>query len=675
TRKPDGNDDGYVGVTYGAYDRTEVRGAAGLTLVPDTLFARFAGTSRSSDGYVTRYDYACANNLPAPGTVGGLPNYQQSANCELGTEGGQSYTSGRMQLRWVVADNFEANLAASIVNDDSESQPGVLVAAKDHSNSLIFDPTQGSLVPIWYDNGAVGGGTAGVYNAGVDIPYDNRFATGGTYINYATYIDDGTSTPHPLFQGSTPGANTQVYKPYVIDPVNELEAWDVSLNLDWQLTDNIGLLYVMAYREYQNDFAEDTDGSPLAVQQLLQVMEHTQWTHELRMNATIFDGKVDTTLGWFYLDQETNENARVDLPYVGFDFIHGPDLVPSSNWAIYGHATWHVMDKVDVSAGLRYSEDEKSYTFHRRNPDLTPVQPCVAPPFFFFFNPAGCGVYGLDGLPVSYSSDTLDWRTALSYDINDDVMAYFQVASGYKAGGNNARPFFPSQLNAFDPEKLITYELGMKSTWWDQLRLNAAVFWNDYTSIQLPTNECTWANPGETTPCASQNNVGDAEVWGIELEAEWHATDALSFDASYSHLDFEYSNIATLASGLPASAVTLDMISPYTPEDKWSIGAQYEWILDNDLGSVTPRIDASYQGDVFGAAVNAPENLIDSYALVNARLTWRSPSDNWEVAAEFTNLADKYYYQTMFDLWGPVGYVHGQPGRPAEWALSVKRRF
>jgi iron complex outermembrane receptor protein len=697
TRKPDGSDDAYIEGTYGSYDRIDVKGAAGLTLVEDRLYARIAGVSRNRDGYVKRLDYACVHNLPPPGQAGGLPTYAQSVSCQLGEEGGQSYTAGRVQLRWVATDNLEFNLAASIVNDHSESQPGVLVQALDNSGSILpilsptllgaftpnptFDPNKGglgSIVPIFFDNN--GNGT---YQAGVDVPFDDRFVTGGTYTNYSTYIDDGQSTPSPLFQGGNPGQDTAVYKPYVIDPINHLKAWDVAINMDWQLTDDISLLSVTSYRDYRNDFAEDTDGSPLAVQQLLQVMNHWQWTQELRLNASLFDGMADVTLGGFYLKKKTNEDARVDLPYVGFDFIHGPDLVPSSNKAVYGQLALHPWERVDFTAGIRYSKDKKSYTFRRRNPDLTPVQACVelAPgfrnPFFWEAgNPAGCGVFGLDLLGVDYSSDRVDWRVAASYEVSDQAMLYAQIATGYKAGGNNARPFFPSQLNAFSPEKLTSYEAGIKSTLWNQLRLNLAGFWNNYTAIQLPTDECTWALPGQTTPCASQNNVGDAHVWGVEIEAEWRPTDAITVDASYSHLDFKYTDILTLASGAPASAVTEDMISPYTPENKFSIGAQYELPLGDEWGTLTPRIDVAYTDDVFAGAVNDPTtNLIEDYALVNARLTWRSPDDVWQIALEGTNLTDKYYYVTLFDLLGPVGYVHGQPGRPAEWAISVKRRF
>ena len=683
TRKPDGEQDANIAITKGEFNRTDIKGAAGITLVEDKLYARIAGIARSSDGYVSRLDYACAHNLPPPGQAGGLPTYVQTAGdafgCELGTEGGQSYASGRVAFRWTPSDDFSIDFATSIVNDDSESQPGVLIRARDHAGSSFpivsqpagppipnpaFIPSSNSItfVPIYFDNN--GNGT---YQAGIDVPFDNRFATGGTYTNYATYINDGRSTPSPLFQGGTAGGST-VFKPYVIEPVNTLDSWDYTTNLNWQLTDNFSLLAVMSHREYKNEFAEDTDGSPLAAQQLLQVLEHEQDTYELRFDLTA--GILDLTFGAFSLDQDTSEHARVDLPYVGFDFIHGPDLVPATSDAIFANAELHLTDRLDLSLGVRNTQDEKSYTFRRRNPDLTPTQPCTTPFFWESGNPPNCGVDGLDLVSVAYESDNTDYRVALAYDIGDSSMIYGQFSTGYKAGGNNARPFFPSQLNAFDPETLDSIELGWKSTFGGNVRFNAAVFTNDYQDIQLPATVCLWAPPGQQSPCASQNNVGDADVWGGEVEVEWHITDALEIDASYSKLDFEYSRIDP-----GATNVTLSMVAPYTPEDKASIGIQYAFALSGG-GTFTPRLDAAYTDAVYASAVNAPTNFIDGYEVFNARLTWRSAAEIWEVAIEGTNLADEYYYVTLFDLWdNGAGYIHGQPSRPREFAMTVKRNF
>ena len=447
------------------------------------------------------------------------------------------------------------------------------------------------------------------------------------------------------------------------------------MNLNWQLSDAVSLLSVSSYRKYKNAFAEDTDGSPLAAQQLLQVLNHEQWTQELRLGVTL--DRVDLTFGYFYLDQKTNEDARVDLPYVGFDFIHGPDLVPATNSALYAHTAFHLTDKTELSLGVRYSEDDKSYTFHRHNADGSTVSACTGSPLFWeSVNPANCGVgptgtpaVPLDGLSVAYSSDNTDWRIALSHDLGDATMVYVQASTGYKAGGNNARPFFPSQSHAFLPETLDSYEIGLKTTLGGNTRLNAALFSNTYNDIQLPTTLCYWAPPIEQTPCASQDNVGDADVWGAEIEAEWHPTDQFSLDASYGYLNFEYSRVDL---GFTRDDRHDRAVHPRKQgELRSAIRVQRGWGREPDAAS---RL--RLHGHVYSNAHNAPTNLIDSYTTVNGRITWRSSAEVWQVALEGTNLTDEYYYVTLFDLSNAAaGYIHGQPSRPREFALSIRRNF
>ena len=125
----------------------------------------------------------------------------------------------------------------------------------------------------------------------------------------------------------------------------------------------------------------------------------------------------------------------------------------------------------------------------------------------------------------------------------------------------------------------------------------------------------------------------------------------------------------------PNSPVKPGMVSPYTPETKASVGLQYAIPMGGG-GTLTPRVDLTYTDDVYSNAVNAETNHIDSQSLVNARLTWRSMADAWQVALEATNLTDEYYYVTLFDLSNAAaGYIHGQPSRPREVAMSVRRNF
>jgi iron complex outermembrane receptor protein len=658
TRKPDGVDDGSVSITYGRFDRLDVKAAAGFTILPDKLFARVAGASRSRDGYVTRLDYACHNNLGPPGTPGGFPTYitaRAGLGCELGKEGGQSMTAGRLSLRWLVSDNLEVNFSTNIVKDKSEAQPSVLIKAATSADANRIIP-----VPVFIDNNG-----NGVYDAG-DVQYGSHFVTGGTYYNYATYINDGTNFPD-----TTNSIDLTTYTPDVLPPINHFESEDYTLSLDWQLSDNFSLLAIGSYREYLNEFANDEDESPIALGQLLQRMDHEQKTLELRLNASLWDGYADLTLGGFYLDKETNEDGRIDINYAALNFLHGPDIVPSESKALYGHLALNLSDRTGLALGLRYSEDEKSYTFSRHNPDGTVPSPPTGPNPFAAGQPPNNLVAGLDGLVTAYSSDSLDWRVALDYDLTEDIMVYGQVATGYKVGGNNARPFYPTQLHVADTEELINYEVGVKSTLWDQLRLNASVFYNDYKDMQLMMTTCTWAPTvpfDQQHPCAAVDNVGDAEVKGLELEGLWYPTKAATVDFSYAYNDFEYTRID------PLTGISPDSTAPFTPEHKFSIGAQYRFELGKGLGDLTPRVDYIWQDDTFTSALNTTGESVQAYGLVNYRLTWQSEDLKWQAAIEVTNLTDEYYYLTIYDL-ASAGYTNAQPGRPIEWAFTIKRSW
>jgi iron complex outermembrane receptor protein len=147
-------------------------------------------------------------------------------------------------------------------------------------------------------------------------------------------------------------------------------------------------------------------------------------------------------------------------------------------------------------------------------------------------------------------------------------------------------------------------------------------------------------------------------------------------DGALSYTDFKYTRIDPAAGGpLRPNNPQFGDYPPYTPKWKWSFGAQHEFQL-GDTGSITPRFDAAFQDDIYTNATNRPSNLIKAYTIANARLTWANAAKDLEVAGEVTNLFDKYYYLTNFDLTiVGAGVASAQPGRPREWAVSVKKKF
>jgi iron complex outermembrane receptor protein len=300
-------------------------------------------------------------------------------------------------------------------------------------------------------------------------------------------------------------------------------------------------------------------------------------------------------------------------------------------------------------------------------------------------NAPNCALLGLFNISDTFKGNRTDWRVSLNYRFSDSVMTYGQVSTGYRSGGVNPRPFFApgtflpvlngainpagpitdvNQLKSFQPETLTSYELGFKTDLLDRrLRLNAAVFYNDYKDIILTSTACPVA------PCLQPNNIGAADVKGVEFESEFRPTDALLFDASVSWLDFKYTE-----TNFALSSVSLDMITPYTPEKKASVGAQYTWGLGSS-GSLTARVDGTYQSEMFTEAINNPANRIDSYTVANARLTWRSPEETWATSLEVTNLTNEYYEYSRFDQHLSSSTVSANPAPPLMWALTIKRTF
>jgi len=619
SKKPNGQGGGYVSATYGSLNRMDFRAADDFTLVPDQLYMRIAGVTKHHDGYVTRLDYACTH----PGS--GLPTQVVGARhtCKLGTEGGQDVSAARTSLRWVPNQKLEINVVGDLTNDSSEVQASTQLAANTGpclaAHSCYPTPLNG-------------------------VPYDSRFVPKDPYVTYSTFT-----------------APNNKYGAYSIPPVNTLFAWGLSGTADYTFNDNLSLKSISAYRYYRSHFAEDTDGSPLNRELVMNYVNHKQFSQELRLSGSLPSGLMDYTIGGFYFWERSVNANRVNDSYAFpgglLDFLSNDPVVAHSKSG-FAHVVFHVTDKLDLTGGIRYTSQYKKYSYVRTNPDGT-------------FNPIVGPINDKVGI---YSGNNWDYRANISYNWTNNIMTYAEFSTGFKGGGVNPRPFYPEQVQPFGPEKLDAYEVGAKSTLWDgRARLNLSAFYNDYKDIQLTLLTCPQYTPGGVGPCALPSNAGTAHIKGVEAETTIEPIDGLTFNGSLSYLDFKYVKLAPGVQG--PGGISYGMVAPLTPSWKWSAGAQYVVQLGDKYGSLTPRVDASYQSGMYGNASNAASNLIHGYTTVNAHLTWKAPRDAWEATFEVTNLTDKLYYYSKFDLLNLAGFVNGQPAPGREWAITIKRNF
>jgi iron complex outermembrane receptor protein len=640
SQRPTGEGDAYLQATYGSLNRIDARGAGDFKLT-DNFFARISFASKHHDGYVTRVDYSCTH----PGS--NLPTRSVGDRCVLGKDGSQAFNAARLALRWTPTETLDINLAGDVTNDQSSVQANTLLRVNpDSLGAATFTPGVNG-APVFFSSNFV---PYGPYSTDPNHPND-------PYMSYTTYTSNAGSV--------VPGFGFDPYAPITVPPINHFKGWGVSGDIEWTLADKLSLKSITAYRDYTNQFAEQTDASPVGVQILLQRQFHNQFSQEVRLNGSAGNA-VDYTVGAFYMKQDGGLNARVGLPWVKFDFIHGPDSTEAKTWAAFANAEWHLTDKLNLIGGVRYSDEEKTYVYFRHNADGTEVT-----------DPDGYNgaVFLLNGRSATFEGNRTDYRASVNFQATDNVMTYASISTGYKGGGVNPRPFYPSQTLSFDPETLTAYEIGTKTNLLDNhMRLNVAVFYNNYKDIQLTLSVCPTPPLNGVqyppAPCALPANVGSAHVKGAEIETEIRPIDRWELDASASWLDFKYTEITN-----PTTGITTDMVTPYTPKWKWSLGTQYEIPL-GEAGSITPRFDVSHQSPQFTNAINNIDwNRIGSYTVLNGSLTWRSKDSAWQGALNVTNVTDKLYYLTLFDTHTSAGYTNGQPAMPRQWMVTVKRTF
>ncbi len=456
------------------------------------------------------------------------------------------------------------------------------------------------------------------------------------------------------------------------------------MRADWGITDSVDMALILAYADITSTLVSDADGSPINVQSTSGVQTIDYYTAELRFSGRAMDA-VDWTVGGFYYDGESVNNQIVSIPFLsfildgrGFDdpsfpFVNTDNRHDSKNESVFAHAVWDITDKLALTAGVRYSSDEKDVSF-----DNTRVQ-----------NPH-----------VVVDGDNTDYKIGLDYQFTPDMLAYASFATGYRPGSYNPRPFQATQVVAVDAEDSEAYELGFKSDWFDRrLRTNLAVFYTDWKTRITPVGgtECILQDLGPppvyfpddpNTPGSVTDSLGNVcdttvsrtfyentpgEIEGVEVEVSWEPVDGLVFSGLYGWIDWESPDITddpNVVSERP----------PYVPEDNWALSASYAWTLSSGA-SLTPRLDYYGQAEicsqnVFTTSTFPGASCTDAYELLNARLEWRSAEDKWTVAVGATNLTDEDYFYNKFDLTA-FGQPHaeGQPGPPREWYLTLGRNF
>lgn len=458
----------------------------------------------------------------------------------------------------------------------------------------------------------------GPWNAVLSLAYSEEQNDGGEFVaRDADTLDSIT------------GDFRDVQSP--LDAFGDNEQTRISLDASYDLNDQMTLRSITAFQDIVEASSFDLTGQGLFNRVLdsdVQIL-----TQELQLRGVALNDKFDWLLGAFYFQEQGYQTVT--------DTIFFNELSPTvidvetTSYAFYAEGTYRFDDRWALTAGLRYSDDEKDLRgAHRGVPVPAPGN-------------------------VINASDSVTTRVVLDYQWTDNVFAFASISKGYKAGSFNALALSVDDLIAgFDPETVWAYEVGVKADILDsRLRTNVNVFFNDFSDLQGLN----------TTPAGltTISNVADADVYGIELEYTYLATDRIELFGSIARQWDDYTNVDPTSNILPSFRINR--------ASDWfaAIGAEYRLPVGDSGAEFGINGNLTYRSEYFNDIVNSPIVRTDDHTLLDVGAYYETANGDWRFTLSGKNVLDEEVYLKGL----PLIRNTGQPNLPPIWTLSARRNF
>jgi iron complex outermembrane receptor protein len=599
-----------------------IEGSAALNLpISETMAARISGGFRKRDGYVVR----------------------EFDGVRLGND--NVYTLNAA-LKWEASPGFSLLLRGDYTERNENGAPFVFAGINERAPvpaiASVGAGCPGATIP--FAPLTPGNPRFGAPN----VPLINDPRCANDFYNRGPYVNGGTA---PVLSTS--------------------KVWGLSGTATVELTEALTLKSITAYRDTESRGVRDADNTPFVILTTDVGAESSQFSQEVQLQL-----ETDTLsgiLGVYYFDEDTDERASVPIAFpptpavVGSILAGGPgsrdlqlSVLETKSFAVFGEATWEVATGLELTGGLRYTEDRKTYQgtvlnlFPSTLPDPNPLPTNAIPqggPLLIF------------PTPNRETFSALTGSASIRYQVADWLSTYVSYARSFKSGGFNTRYNAPPAGNVpipFDEETVDSYELGAKMDF-GALRLNLAAFQADYQDIQLIFR---------AGPVPLLFNAGKARIRGFEAEASYRSG-GFSFDGSISILDDQIQTVTPIPGATATVAPGDDL--PLTPSFQASFGLAYEFELSPEM-TLTPRFDGSYSSSLVFITGSVPEIEQGSYFVGNATLTL-AHDDGWKLQGGLTNLFDERYLVQGNASLATLGYAERIFARPRQWFLQASFQF
>jgi iron complex outermembrane receptor protein len=447
-----------------------------------------------------------------------------------------------------------------------------------------------------------------------------------------------------------------------------LTHWGTSLNIALDLSDAVTLRSITAYRQLDTDDYIDIDATQLQIGDVFVGVDQNQISQEFQVNVTT--DRLTAVAGLFYMREHIVSHQEAFA-----DDLLGPaslnlrfpfrrtidDDLTTTSLAAFANLSYELAPGLRLSLGARYTNENRDY--FRTTTAFTPI---LAPTPF----------------PFARERDWNDFSpmASLDYQINPSTMIYARVARGFKSGGFNGRANSVAESTTYQPETMLSYELGLRTTIANQLRFNLTGFWNDYRNFQARVSGLD-ETTGLPTPVLSVLNAGQLTMRGVELEAAWTPAPGLLIDTQIGYLDAFYEEFADLRFTSTGGSRAFQRPA-FAPEWTVRVGAQYEADLGTG-GRLTFGGQARYRSEMALAIDNTLTNsttrieglFSDPYWIIDARIVWESPDRHYSLGLYGQNLTDTVY-KTEGQEFSSIGSIRTvYYGAPMTWFVRGSYRF
>ncbi|MEB5135677.1 TonB-dependent receptor [Pseudomonas aeruginosa] len=463
-----------------------------------------------------------------------------------------------------------------------------------------------------------------------------------------------------------------------------------SLEANWNLAGGYRLTSISAYRYWHFTPANDEQLNVSAINDTGVEVHDRQFSQEIRL-ASPTGGAFDYVVGAYAFRQNlgnktfTSYGPLADLYLLGANlgalndtYSKANGKIETDSFALFAQGTWHLTERLDFTAGLRGTYEEKNAKVER----FAPLGGAAV---------GGVGAAVRNGQLGAYDSGDLSQYNfapsallSLSYQFSDDLLGYASLSHGEKSGGVNlavgSAPSAGADSLLVGPERANDAELGLKSTLFDRrLLLNANLFWTGIHGYQATT---LYQAPGSTQLVQVLANAGSVRSRGLEFEATALPLRGLTlnFNGSYNDvtcLSFKDAPCPAEVSTRPGAPSSCDLTGQrVVGASKWiaNLNGEYQWRLDDRF---QPYVSASYayRSSAEGTLDNSDLSKIDGYALVNLAAGLRSDLGDGQLDTSvwLKNAFDKDYYLSAFASIN--GSYTASVGQPRTLGVSLRYDF